>query len=248
VPTVSQKARARKLFKERVKLIRPYVDFDYNLTHGKNGALKHEPSAYAKRKVKQYAEEIAALKNRPFQVYRPRTPSHLREAQEFAQHEKFLPGIKVAFIPSDGKSHVRIKFTKKGIKSTVNGITSQIVPLSERGLRGDAADYVRQRIAGNSATQYTILAGKYEIPSAYLPQSLPGVVAKLVAKYGGAEKGDSRRDAKIKNDHHWRHWLKSVKAHKFSGEDALNDYLQGKRVEIKTRKKARAAKARKKRR
>src|SRR4051812_16427516 len=101
-----RKAKLNGISAQRLKEIRRFVEFDYD--------LRKPLTKSAKSKIKRYHDEITALTNRPYQVFRPRSKQHLREAQEFAQHEQFLPKLRVAFIPTDGANKVELKFTKKG--------------------------------------------------------------------------------------------------------------------------------------
>ena len=230
MPTISEKQKGRKLFNARMKLIRRYVDFDYD--------LRNPPTEYQKRRVKEYADEIQALMNRPYQVFRPRRRDHLIAAQEFAQHEKRLPGLKVAFIPSDGTHDVHVRFNSKGeIVAKTSNVKITTVRLSKRKLIEDAESHVRDKIRNHPAKQFTIQAGRYEIPNPYLPDTVPKAVARLVARYGDDDKNN-----------YFGNWLHGLKAYQFAGQDALGDYLADKRKVIKDAKKKRASAARKRRR
>jgi hypothetical protein len=228
MPKVTQKNKGRKLFAARLKAIRPYVDFDYN--------LNSEPTKSQKAKVRRYYEEITALRNRPYQVYRPRRADRLRPAQQFAQHEKLLPGIKVAFIPTDGKSKVRLRFRGKGdIVAKSEHVSISSVELSRRGLAGDTERYVRGRISSNPAKNFTIQAGRYEIPVPYLPDSVPAAVLRLVERYGGPQLSDPEE----RENHNWQNWLFGLNAYHFENQSDIEEYLNGKRETIKSQKRER---------
>lgn len=216
-----------KLAKQRLKEIRKFVDFDYD--------LRKPLTPSAQRKIKKYHDEISALTNRPYQVFRPRNKAHRVQAQRFAQHETHLPGLKVAFIPTDGINPVKLKFTKRGVVAKTAHVQWEIIPLSQAGLYKDAAAEVEKRIRRRKETQFTINAGKYEIPQPYIKESLPAAVAALVMRYGEASGLDEEKN------HHWSNWLESVKAYKFDNQHGVQEYLIGKAKSIKKGKLARLA-------
>lgn len=228
MPTITQRSKARKLFSKRLKSIRGFVDFDYD--------LRKSPTKAQKAKVKRYSDEISKLQNRPHQIYRPRRPDRLRPAQQFAQHETNLPGIRVAFIPTDGSGTTRLRFTARGIVAKSEHVAITGVRLSISGLAGDTTGYVRRRISGNRASHFTIQAGAFEIPIPYLPQSVPDAVASLVARYGGPGTPDTKED---RENHHWANWLHGLKAYESHNQDDVQAYLMDKAQRIKSDKKAR---------
>jgi hypothetical protein len=227
MPKITQKKKGRELFAERLKSIRPYVDFDYD--------LRKAPTKSQQAKVKRYSDEIAKLTNRPFQVYRPRLRERLRPAQQFSQHETALPGIRVAFVPTDG-GKVRLRFTKDGIVETSSHVSIRGVNLTIAGLAGDTADYVARRISSVVASHFTIQAGAFEIPIPYLAGSVPSAVDSLVERYGGHGMPDPEDE---RENHHWANWLFGLKAYKAEDQDDVFAYLTNKAETIKRDKKAR---------
>lgn len=228
MPTITQKKKARKLFNARVKQIRPFVDFDFDL---------RKPATKAqKAKVKRYSDEISKLTNRPYQVYRPRLRERLRPAQQFSQHESQLPGLKVAFIPTDGKGTTRLRFTKSGIVAQSEYVSIRGISLSIRGLAGDTPEYVARRISGVAASHFTIQAGAFEIPIPYLPESVPKAVSLLVERYGGHGPPDDKED---RENHHWANWLHGLKGYESDNQEDVVAYLMDKRSRIKSDKKER---------
>lgn len=216
-----------QIHKQRLKEIRRFVDFDYD--------LRRPLTPAAKRKIKKYHDEINALTNRPYQVYRPRRPDHLSEAQEFAQHEKRLPGLKVGFIPTDGANKVRLRFTARGVVGSTKHVLISDVRLSVAQLLINPEKHVNERIAGNPARQYTVQAGRYEIPQGYLPSTVGKAVARLVSVYNDKE-----------NNHYFGRWLHGLKAYEFEAQADMSEYLAEKQRNIKAAKRLRRN-ARKKR-
>lgn len=217
--------------KKRLKEIRRFVDFDYD--------LRKPLSTAAQKRIKKYHDEISALTNRPYQVYRPRRADHLQQAQEFAQHGRVLPHLRVAFIPTDGANKVTLRYTKRGIIGKTKHVTISDVVLSVRQLLIDPERHVNQRIAGNPAKQFTVQAGRYEIPSPYLPSTIGKAVARLVARYG-EESGVTPN-----NNHYFGRWLHGLKAYEFESQAGLQEYLIEKAKHIKEGKLARRRERRK---
>lgn len=211
---------------QRLKAIRRFVSFNYD--------LRKPLSTSAKRKIKKYADEVEALTNRPYQVYRPRSRTHLHEAQAFAQHEARLPQLKVAFLPSDGTHKIKVRFTRKGIRAKTKNVIMTDVKLSIRQLLLDPEKHVNERIAGNPAKQYTVQAGRYEIPRPYLPETVARGVSRLVNAYSDKE-----------SNHYFGRWLHGLKAYQFVEQGTLQEYLIEKQRSIRDGKRKRRALARK---
>lgn len=234
MPNNKAKLKSKRLHAQRLKEIRRFVDFDYD--------LRKPLTESAKRKIKKYHDEIQALTNRPYQVFRPRQARHLREAQEFAQHEKLLPGLKVAFVPTDGTNRVKLRFTKKGVVGQTKHVTIRDVKLSVAQLLINPEKHVNERIQGNPAKQFTVQAGRYEIPQPYLPSTIGKAVARLVSRYGQA--GGVNPD----NNHYFGRWLHGLKAYEFEAQAGLQEYLIEKQNAIRAgkvrRKRARRRKIR----
>lgn len=229
MPYNKRKLGRKAMHAQRLKAIRQYVNFDYD--------LRKPLSTAAKKKIKTYYDEITALTNRPYQVFRPRTRAHLQEAQAFAQHERNLPALKVAFLPTDGSSKMRVKFTKRGIRAKTRNVVMTDVKLSVRQLLIDPEKHVNDRIQNNPAKQFTIQAGRYEIPQPYLPTTVARGVARLVAAY-------SNKDS----NHYFGRWLHGLKAYEFKEQGTLQEYLIAKQTNIQEKKRERRNAARRRQR
>lgn len=230
MPTKRTRAGVGKqLHKDRMKQIRPFVNFNYDLR-------KPLPKS-AQRKIKKYSDEISALTNRPYQVFRARSKQHLYEAQAFAQHGEKLPGLKVAFLPTDGSHKMQLRFGKRGVTGKTKNVIMSDVRLSIRQLLADPEGHVNARILGNPAKQFTIQAGRYEIPRPYLPGTVARAVAKLVSAYSDEE-----------SNHYFGNWLHGLKAYQFAEQGTLGEYLREKQKVIREGKRARRNEARRRQR
>lgn len=208
---------------QRLKQIRGFVNFDFD--------LRKPLSKYQKAKIKKYHDEIDALTARPYQVYRPQSKDRLKKAQQFAQHEKRLPGLKVAFIPTDGKK-VRVNFSKSGdIAISSDHVTTRVIELDKFELIDDPTGYVADKIKNRMEDSYTVLAGRYEIPVGLTKSTLPAYVARLTMKYASEDANN-----------YFGNWLHGVAAHHFTEQADFGEYLKNKTDAKDKSKRARRAK------
>lgn len=223
------KASINGIHAQRLKQIRRYIDFDFD--------LRKPLTPYQKRKIKTYYDEIDALTARPYQVYRPKTKDHLKKAQEFAQHEKRLPGLKVAFIPTDGRKQ-RIRFDKNNeISISSKHVITRVIEINPLLLIDEPSEYIRDLIADRVENSYTVLCGRYEIPVGLTKRTLPNYVARLTTKYANTE-----------NNNYFGNWLHGIAAHHFTEQAEFSEYLKAK-TDAKTKhRKARRAKKERQRR
>lgn len=195
---------------QRLKAIRPFIDFNYD--------LRKPLSKYQKAKIKTYYDEINALTARPYHVYRPRKSERLTKAQQFAQHEKQLKGLKVAFIPTNGIEKPKISFNKSGdLIAETKHVRTEFIPFEPNQLINDPETYARDLINDIDAKRFTILAGKYEIPNSYSKSRLPANVAKLAGKYGNPDLNN-----------YFGNWMVGLSAHRFSEQESFNEYAKAK--------------------
>ncbi len=220
MPKNTRTRDAKQLHSDRLKRIRPFVNFNYD--------LRKPLTKAAKRKIKEYYDEVSALTNRPYQVYRPRRADHLKEAQEFAQHEKALPGLKVAFIPTDGENKLKITFTEKGISAKSENVDTTRIRLSVSGLLRDPEAHVNERIKTYPQKSFSIIAGRYEIPASFTRETIGKGVARYVTKYNNPDANN-----------YFGNWLKGVTAYSFHNQSSLQEYLAAKQKNIRKLKRER---------
>jgi len=198
---------------QRLKAIRPFVNFDFD--------LRHPLTDYQKQKVRAYHTEIDALTARPFVVFRPRRKDHLKTAQQFAQHEKHLPGLKVAFVPNGEKDELHIRFNKAGeLSVNTKHVTTHALLFSMAELARDPAKHVKKTIRKDTrAKRFTIMAGRNEIPVSYTRERISAGVEKLAAQY-------SNTDA----NNYFGNWLIGLRAHHFQNQDSFMRYMTEKQA------------------
>jgi hypothetical protein len=196
---------------QRLKSIRSFVNFDYD--------LRKPLSRHQKRKIKTYFDEIDALTARPYHAYRPRSKAHLKKAQEFAQHEKRLPGLKVAFIPTNGIEKPKIRFTKSGeLIAETEHVRTRFLEFDPLELIESPIQHTEDVIAKDKqAKSFTILAGRYEIPNSYSRERVGAWVSKFAEKY-------SNQDA----NNYFGNWMVGLNAHHFKEQASFDEYREAK--------------------
>ena len=196
---------------QRLKRIRPFINFDYD--------LRKPLSKYEKQKIKTYFDEIDALTARPYHAYRPRSKDHLKKAQEFAQHEKRLPGLKVAFIPTNGIEKPKIRFTKAGeLIAETEHVRTRFLEFDPLELIDDPKAHTNEIIEQDKqAKSFTILAGRYEIPNSYSRARVGEWVAKFAEKYSNTEANN-----------HFGNWMVGLNAHHFKEQASFDEYREAK--------------------
>lgn len=217
--------------RQRLKLIRGFVDFNYKLADKNGRKLKLTKTASAR--INRAYNDILALNNRPTQVFRARTKKNLKLAQEFGHTKTKNKDIKVAFIPNDGKTKVKMRFNKSGVTATIGKVRQHSIKLNKRALALDPIGYTQRVVDKNKFPQYAIQAGDYEIPNAFLASEVASAVAQLVEKYG-----DDEGDPEDYN-HHWKNWLQGLNGYDFGDQADLDEYLTGKHERIISDKKER---------
>ena len=220
--------KSKSLHAQRMKEIRSFVNFDFD--------LRKELTPYQKSKIKKYHDEITALTARPYQVYRSKDKTRLSKVQKFAQHEKQLAGLKVAFVPTNGKDKAVIKISKKGqVTASTHHITTRLLELDTDELLNDPKAHVNKVITRDKAAKrFSVLAGRYEIPVTLDRGLVAEYVANLTAKYSN--------DAA--NNYHGN-WLHGLAAHHYKNQDDFSDYMREKqKAKLNSQRERRNKKAR----
>jgi hypothetical protein len=217
-----KKFKKQNIHAERMKVIRPFVSFSFD--------LRKSLTSYQKVKIKKYFTEINALTARPFQLYRSKNSTRLKTAQSFAQHEVFLRDLKVAFIPSNGEDKLKVNFNSSGelkVKST--HVETSFIELSKWHLVRNPKKHVEKLLKKREEKRFTILCGKYEIPKSLDKKEAADTASNLTKKY----------DDKDANNY-FGNWLIGISAHKFNKQKNYDAYRETKRKSREELKKRRA--------
>ncbi len=210
------KHNTNSIHTQRLKAIRKYVNFDYD--------LRKPLSKYQKSKIKKYFDAMEALTARPNQVYRPRSKKHLKTAQRYSQHPEGLPAFKVAFVPNSG-TREKIAFHKDGtmVLRSSEHITREVITWNMDDFLNDPYLTVEQAIEDSDGRAFSALCGEFERTTVSSNKKLtPETIAKLASRYS-ADNGISE-DA---NNHH-KNWLFGIAAYKFDNQADFGEYSKEK--------------------
>ena len=216
---------------KRLKEIRPYINFNYNL----NKPL----TAYAKRKIKKYHDALVTMTARPNRVYRPRDKKKLKTAM-VAAGGAYMRGFNAVFVEvNPSADYTKIK-TDNGFLVTVNEHTKNtFLPLNMEKLLTDPGKHTRDVIDQvPHIKHFSLLARDFEILSAFDAEGIIDYVVRMLSSYGAMtlRGGEARyRDA----------WILGLTGHEFRNQYDFFTYQSEKRKaitamvkETKARKKA----------
>jgi len=189
-----------KEYSKKLKAIRSFVDFDYD--------LRKPLHPNSKAKINKYFEAINAIEARPNKVYRSKNKKRVKDVQEFGRNgfEK-LPGIKVAFYESTAANPIKLRFDKKGIHAHGEFFDIRYVPFHLQKLLDNPEKEIDRALNsdGSKGAKFFRVAvgdgGQYSIASPASRDQVQNVVGDLMKKY---VKNDS--DGKPKNNY-WGNWL-----------------------------------------
>lgn len=212
-------------YAQRLKAIRPFVDFDHD--------LRKPLSSAAKAQITRYYEYIQKLTVRPHQVYRSKDPARLAAVQRFAQHD---PGkhlrLTVAFVPNPGTEKMRLRIDKNGrVHGKTENIAKVEIPLDHARLVKEGRPYIDKAInKAPKAKLYVVQAGEFEVPAAKGRQFITDYVAQLMARYGA-----DQFDREDKNSHYYGNWMFGITGYNFHEQASIEQYRAAQRKQTKQR-------------
>lgn len=206
-----------KLYTERLKTIRPFVDFNYNL---------NKPLSRAdKAKINKYYKAVDSHKGDKF--YRVNVRHAGERANKIAQLQKLegekLPGLKGAFL--SGPEGATVEWHVDTPTIITPHIRRDFVPFNPKRLAANPDKEIDSAMLGVLGTQFTIAAGPedgYQIPHGMIRSSINGRVKRLMARYDGVTILPGRTAERAHNQN-WRNWLTGVHVYNFENQwDAVN--------------------------
>lgn len=219
-------------YSAKLRAIRRYVDFDYDL---------RKPLAPSqKRKIARYAEALREISARSNKVYRSQDIRRVREVQKLSRNEfENLPGFRVAFVESPEANPVKVRLTKKGKPRLVAQFFEMgFIPFNPRGLAESPEDETKRAMSQSPSKFFRVSTGKFSIATAFDRNILPGEVAKLVSRYDVDAKDPTKLAGGKSLNHHYSRWLNGVISLEVKNQSDLEDFLR-RDVEAKRQRKAR---------
>lgn len=208
-------------YRQRLKAIRPFVSFNYD--------LRKPLSSSAKARISRYYEYIQKLTVRPHQVYRARSVGKLRAVQRFAQHDTKHPALRVAFVPNAGKERMRISVTKHGVRGKTGHIGVYEIPLELERLVTEGRTYIKEAVDdGPEVQRYVVQAGAFEVPTSTTKRFIVDEVLKYMERYGA-----DKYDESDPNSHYFGNWLFGLNGYRFHNQAELMEYREAKRQSAK---------------
>ena len=202
-------------YTQLMKLIRPYVSFDYNLNDIKKLGLENSQKA----ELRKYYSEIKNLTARTHQVYRARSPKNLKLAQNQSGHSSNLKYMKVAFVPTNGeKSRIRVNNKQGKIIVTTGNVIHERLAFDVKRLARNTEKHVLDTIKkAPDAKEFTIRVGEegiFEIRAKTFKRAdVSQGVINLMNSYSDK-----------KQNNFWQNWLYGVEAYKFKNQKSFNEY------------------------
>lgn len=207
-------------YSAKLRAIRAYVDFDYDLRH-------KLPSA-AKRKINRYAAALQEISARSNVVYRGRDIKRVREVQKLSRNEfDNLPGFRVAFVESPPANPVKVRITKRGkARLVARHFALDYIPFNAKRLAQSPEDETKRAMAQSPARWFRISTGKFSIATAYDRNVLPAEVGKLVARYDTDAKDPTKVVAGKSINHHYSRWLNGLISLEVRNQTDLEEFLR----------------------
>jgi hypothetical protein len=127
--------------------------------------------------------------------------------------------LKVAFVPTNGRDKVTVKYKKDKVIFQTDFVDSTYVELDPELLTDDPIAHVNQQIAEQApnAKKFTIATAEYEIAGSHTPDKIAEEVAMLMTKYSVGGSG-----YKVYNDA--VNWLGGVIGHTFKNQASYKSY------------------------
>ena len=225
-----------KEYSQKLKTIRPFVEFNYD--------LRKPLHANSKRKIDRYFEAINAIQARPNKVYRSKNKKRVKEVQEYGRNGfENLPQIKVAFYESSAANPVTLRFDKKGVKAHGKFFDFRYIPFNKLALLRNPDKEISRALkdpATNGANYYRVAVGQdgqYSIASPRSKSRVKPFIQQLMAKY---VKEDEQGNAL---NNYWGNWLHGLLPITAKNQTDLRTFLV-KEAKIKDDLKAKRKRAR----
>lgn len=207
-------------YSAKLRAIRSYVDFDYD--------LRRKLSSAAKRKINRYAAALQEISARSNSVYRGRDIKRVREVQKLSRNEfDTLPGFRVAFVESPRANPVKVRISKSGkVRLVAKFFELEYIAFDPRRLAESPEDETKRAMSESPAKWFRVSTGKFSIATAYDRNVLPAEVAKLVSRYDIDAKDPSRLVSGKSLNHHYSRWLNGIISLEVQNQTELEDFLR----------------------
>jgi len=220
-------------YSNKLKAIRSFVDFDYDLRKPLHSSQK--------RKINKYFEAIDALGPRSNKVYRSKNKKRLKRVQEFGRNNfDALPDIKVAFYESSEANPVKLRVTEQKVIAHGKYFDIRYVPFDRMALLQNPDKEVQRALddpGAKGANWFRVAVGDggmYSIASPRTRGRVLPFIGELMKKYDRLDES-----GKVKNNY-WGNWLHGIMPMHARNQTDVNTFLakdEKIRTEIKKKRK-----------
>lgn len=226
-------------YRDRLKAIRPFVAFNYD--------LRQKLTPAQKAKITRYYNALEPIlsTSADIHVYRPRSNEGKKAAAKIMPTFSGMKELRAFPIPKPRGQKTRVKVRNgKPIIETAH-VKSEFIPLNQHRLAEDPKAEVSAAISGKPYKRYSLAAGEtFEVKVTFSPDILPEKIAEYMARYDIDPESPDRvanpRNAKNWSaNHHWKNWLFGIYGYSFDNQADLNEYRMARRKQKKQRRKRR---------
>lgn len=200
-------------YKEKMRRLRKFVDFDYD--------LRKPLTKYQKTKINKYSKELDRLtKNKPYsvQVYKSKNRARLESVKVMGGNDSSLKGFKVAFVPKTSE-HQKITFNKKGepqIKS--RHVTETFYEFDQERLALEGGAYAQSVAVKAARKSYAIKTGDWQLAATF-PAALIGERIDQLQQAYSVEGANN----------HYSNWMLGLVGYDFTNQSDVHEYRREKR-------------------
>lgn len=207
-------SKINKRYVDKLKSIRPFVDFNYNI----NLIKKDQISKYDKAKINKYFRLVEELKATVTYDYRPRRKDHRKAALASRGISGFTELKVVPIVVTNPNEKPKIKFNKKGelITKTLNVNVISLL-FNKSKLIKNTDNHIKETInkAPKDFKRFTVMAGVNEITGTWPKgELLEKEIKRLMNQYSVTTKNN-----------YFGNWMYGIKAYQFVNQKNEKDFL-----------------------
>lgn len=223
-----QRKRANKLYKDKVKEMRPY------LKRLKQYDLRHGLSTGQKSYVEKAWREYQALTLRPTKIYRTKSKKKLQVAKRAVMPDTII-NFDVAFIPTiDDTAKVRVVGNTLRVKSKY--VEEIDIPFNMAALAIDPASEIRRIVTAYPEFRaFIVMAGNYIWNGPIARSLVEEKVYNLLMRYIPGGEGYERRGP----NSHYTNWAFGLRGFKAQNQADVNAYAKAYNMKAKEQKRKR---------
>lgn len=207
-------------YSAKLKAIRPFVNFDYDLRKPLHSSQK--------RKINRYFEAIKEASAGGKKVYRSRNKKRVRAVQRAADNEfQNLPDVKVAFYDSPPGNPRRVRFTDDGrVRFNAANFNMEEILIPASRLATDPENAVNEAIEenGTPAKFFQVKTGKHRSTRIESRNTIGDLVARWVEEYSPSDTDPETLENGQSINHRWENWLHGLWALETTNQNDLEKF------------------------